>query len=519
MSYTVEIQIQQGAESVRYLATIDESGEQALLDREATWVPVLDLSRWCEVGGECVAQDSPTGKREGPLRLNRAQIRTWCEVDASSMVHVEEEEWAKESLRRVLVDFFGGRLGDLTLLEWSLATWEHVNFDLAMEEIKGTGDSGLSVLGFSIEGLGNDEDVLGVVRGERVSSPNVQVAPPDLLLRKCGLHRQRACVGRGIWRMQTDLGPVAVSLAEPKYSFENDLKIQVLARDSVAAETFLETTKRSLERLSVFRGQQLVMRGGQVEFVDPPAPAREDLILGDGLLDLIERTVLPDSGLRSKILEAGFSTRRGLLLHGPPGNGKTLTCKYLMHRMEGHTRIILSGGDLKHIVRAYDMARKLRPSVLVLEDVDLIGSDREQGQDTGSLHDLLQALDGVESNEEVTTLFTTNRPDFLEKALAQRPGRVDQAIEITRPRPEQRLQLMHRLSRNMQIGGNLESFVDRLDGASGALIEEFLRRALLIAESSGSSAVEQEHLQSSYEELVLSQDGLTRRVLGYSGGQ
>ena len=78
------------------------------------------------------------------------------------------------------------------------------------------------------------------------------------------------------------------------------------------------------------------------------------------------------------------------------------------------------------------MARHLQPAIVVLEDCDLVAMDREIGP-TGQplLFDLLDALDGLDSDTDVAFVLTTNRVDVLEEALTQRPGRVDLADAVS----------------------------------------------------------------------------------------
>ena len=77
------------------------------------------------------------------------------------------------------------------------------------------------------------------------------------------------------------------------------------------------------------------------------------------------------------------------------------------------------------------MARALQPSIVVLEDCDLIAEDRSFGHGPQPLlFEVLDAMDGLASDADVAFVLTTNRVDMLERALAQRPGRVDLAVEI-----------------------------------------------------------------------------------------
>ena len=76
------------------------------------------------------------------------------------------------------------------------------------------------------------------------------------------------------------------------------------------------------------------------------------------------------------------------------------------------------------------LARMLQPSIVVLEDVDLIAQHRGYADTNPLLFDVLNQMDGVEEDADVSFLLTTNRADLLEPALAARPGRVDLALAL-----------------------------------------------------------------------------------------
>src|SRR5207247_401458 len=100
------------------------------------------------------------------------------------------------------------------------------------------------------------------------------------------------------------------------------------------------------------------------------------------------------------------------------------------------------------------MARMLAPSLVIMEDVDLIATERDESRHPAyqiTLHQLLNEMDGLESNAEVIFLLTTNRPDDIEPALAARPGRIDQAIEYPLPDAECRRRLFELYGRGLAL--------------------------------------------------------------------
>jgi cell division protease FtsH len=94
--------------------------------------------------------------------------------------------------------------------------------------------------------------------------------------------------------------------------------------------------------------------------------------LPDGLFELIERQVVGVATHRDALLGARQHLKRGILLHGAPGTGKTHTVRYLLGRLQGVTVVVLSGNALQWISQACSIARALQPAAVIVEDVDLI---------------------------------------------------------------------------------------------------------------------------------------------------
>jgi ATP-dependent 26S proteasome regulatory subunit len=238
------------------------------------------------------------------------------------------------------------------------------------------------------------------------------------------------------------------------------------------------------------------------------------------VLARIERHALGVAGHRDALLAVGQHLKRGLLLFGPPGTGKTHTTRYLLGQMSGYTRLVLTGRSLVAIGAVTDLARALLPAVVVLEDVDLVAEERSLGPASSPvLFDLLDAMDGAAPDADLLFLLTTNRADLLEPALAARPGRVDVAVEIALPDAPARERLMTLYGRGVPLALTPEDVnvaIERTDGTTASFLKELIRRSVLesLDEDPALTAVTGTHLTRALDDLLDAAQAVTRTLLG-----
>jgi ATP-dependent 26S proteasome regulatory subunit len=280
---------------------------------------------------------------------------------------------------------------------------------------------------------------------------------------------------------------------------------------------------------NVFRGQVLSFahdmfgeRASALQFHRRPQVAESDVILPVETMATIRRQVVAVARHRDRLLAAGQHLKRGLLLYGPPGVGKTHAVRYLIGQLTDVTVVELSGDSLGAIGEACSVARTLQPAMIVVEDVDLIAEER--GSYPGGsplLFELLNEMDGLAEDTDVVFLLTTNRAEVLEPALAARPGRVDQAIAIERPDPAARRRLFALYRGELEIDeSNLDAVIERTEGVTASFLKELLRRsALLAAEDDGAGQrlrVSAAQLDQALDELHETRNAMTRTLLGGS---
>ena len=121
-------------------------------------------------------------------------------------------------------------------------------------------------------------------------------------------------------------------------------------------------------------------------------------------------------------------------------------------------------------------------------------------------------------NTDILFLLTTNRPDILEPALASRPGRIDQTIEVPPPDSACSRRLLELYSRGLKLElTDLERLIERTEGVSGAFIRELLRKsAVFAAEDDGHSplVIRDAHIEEALAELLVAGGTLTKSLLG-----
>lgn len=374
--------------------------------------------------------------------------------------------------------------------------FEHPNVQVALDAELGAPGRRATLLGVAADnkrfmafGL---SDLLS--RGGAPGRPALAEGPVDYVNVHLAGDRVLSCVQFGLYLVADGDARLVVFVAGPNERMgpRQKVRVEVVAARREDGQTFLAALTAAMARLNVYRGHVISLSPGQfgpgpqtlVAFHTLPRVAREDVVLPAGLLERIERHTVGFAARAERLLAAGRSLKRGLLLYGPPGVGKTLTVMYLTGRMPGRTTILTTGLGMGLLQPVAQLARLLAPAMVVLEDVDLIAQERGQpfGRSGPLLFELLNELDGLRDDCDVIFVLTTNRPDLLEPALAARPGRIDLAVELPLPDAEGRRRLLDLYARGLTLRDvDLAALAARTAGASPAYIKELLRRATVLA--------------------------------------
>lgn len=351
--------------------------------------------------------------------------------------------------------------------------------------------------------------------------------PVEYVTTATGPDSTRQTVAFGLHLFRFDGAPVAVLVrnASPMHGREA-VTLDVLAVDQADASRLLEQLHDAMNAHSVIRGNVVSFAAdefghgvGALTFISRPSVDRGDIVLPDGVLDDIRGHVI-GIGEQAEALRAyGQHLKRGVLLYGPPGTGKTLTVQHLLSATSGRTAIILQGGSLRFVAEAARLARAMTPAMLVFEDVDLVAMERGMfGGPQPLLFEILDALDGVGGDADIAFLLTTNRADILEPALAQRPGRVDLAVEIPLPDASARRTLLALYARDTPLSPEaLDAAADRADGVTASFAKELVRRAALRSALAGTT-LSDDDLDAALGEMLDAAAAITRSLVGGAGG-
>ncbi|KAF0905791.1 hypothetical protein E2562_008843 [Oryza meyeriana var. granulata] len=216
----------------------------------------------------------------------------------------------------------------------------------------------------------------------------------------------------------------------------------------------------------------------------------------------------------------GVDPPRGVLLHGPPGTGKTMLAKAVAH----HTSAALIRVNAAELVRyngpamvrdLFRLARHRAPAIVFIDEVDAVATVR---RDSGSgadrhvqrvLMELLIQMDGFDDSTNVRVIMATNRAGDLDPALL-RPGRLDRKVEFTAPkRREEKLLVLQACTAGMSLDSDvdLDAVAARRDELSAAEIAAVCREAGMQAVRDRRCTVTREDFEKGYRAVVNKKPG------------
>ncbi|MDR7870394.1 MAG: AAA family ATPase [Tissierellaceae bacterium] len=215
-----------------------------------------------------------------------------------------------------------------------------------------------------------------------------------------------------------------------------------------------------------------------------------------------------------KYKKMGAKIPKGILFHGPPGTGKTLLAK----AVAGETNssfLYASGSEFvekyvgvgaKRVRTLFERAKKESPSIIFIDEIDAIGTKRNQDSNNEkdqTLNQLLVELDGFNTDETVIVIGATNRLDLLDEALL-RPGRFDRHIYIGNPNAPAREQILEVHTKNKPLDDKIDikSLAKKTTGLSGAQLANIANEAAIIAVRNNKKLISTLEFDAAIERVV-----------------
>ena len=219
--------------------------------------------------------------------------------------------------------------------------------------------------------------------------------------------------------------------------------------------------------------------------------------------------------------EVGIDPPSGVLLHGPPGTGKTMLAKAVANQTDA-TFIKMAGSELVHkfigegakLVRdLFELARQHEPAVIFIDEIDAIAAKRTESKTSGdaevqrTMMQLLSEMDGFEDRGEIRIIAATNRFDMLDRAIL-RPGRFDRLIEVPKPNEPGREQIFKIHTRSMNVADDVDfaHLAEIAEDASGADIKAVCTEAGMFAIRDDRTEVKLKDFEEAYEKIQSEED-------------
>jgi cell division protease FtsH len=296
---------------------------------------------------------------------------------------------------------------------------------------------------------------------------------------------QKNLIKLGYLYIKNENGIKAVlSIDFVNYCRAGAIEITFKKEDSKFFENSLLDINNYINEFDYFMGEKISSSG---RLLDIGKYDWDDIVFEHGIREMIESNVVDFFNRRDIYSKNNIPFKRGVILEGPPGTGKTLTSKILANKVKNITFILATAADIGNatdVANLFTMARKYAPSIIFMEDIDFFAQNRISNSSNSEITgELLTQLDGIEDNNGIVVVATTNHQELLDEAIVHRPGRFDIMIHIGELGLANREKLLIKFLRGRQKTEDVDfaNIAAKCEGFTGSHIKELANSVCILA--------------------------------------
>ena len=286
-----------------------------------------------------------------------------------------------------------------------------------------------------------------------------------------------------------------------------------LNKDKHKIHNIYKRAKDIVENDSVYHGKALKVNLGWLregkefnpdvhgfKFMD--LSGTEGLIFEKKIEDILDTTLFALIEDSDAMRKDNISLKRGMLLEGPYGVGKTLTAKVTAQKAIANGWTFMFCEDARDLEQVISLARRYEPCVVFCEDVDKVVLEKR----TIGINKILNILDGVDSkHSEIMCVLTTNHAELISDAML-RPGRIDTVLSLRAPDKDAAIRLVEQYAAGkLEKDADLSEVGDLLDGMIPAVIREVVERSKI-------ARIRRKHKNIKADDLLTAAHGMEQHL-------
>lgn len=274
---------------------------------------------------------------------------------------------------------------------------------------------------------------------------------------------------------------------------------EVRKREQTLVMQLVAKAKEIMAADSIYKGKALRLKveaNGEINFgleplfLDTSAVKVDELVLSEVVQEQVETSLFTLIRHTEACERHGIPLKRGVLLAGKYGTGKTLTSRVTSRVCTDNGWTFIALDDAKGLKAALEFAKRYQPAVVFAEDIDRVSETRND-----AANDLLNMIDGILTKDsKVICVLTTNHVEKINQAML-RPGRLDAVITVTPPDADAVQKLVRMYARGLiAVNEPLNRIGEFIAGQIPATIREVVERSKLSMVSKGRHQVIEEDL-------------------------